>query len=80
MSESTNYSGGGCGCVGLIVFILVMWALWFGLPINEKKWNIDIFPPRIWDMNAQVNQPSIPAPQPVVQPVVQHEQKMEKAN
>ena len=42
-----NSSGGGCGCVGLIVFILVMWALFFGLPINGKTLDIDIFPPAI---------------------------------
>jgi len=44
----------GCGgCLGIILFILVLWALWFGLPIGDKKWNIDIFPPRIWEMNSQ---------------------------
>ena len=62
MGKDTNSSGGGCGCVGLVVFILVFWAIFFGLPINEKKWNIDIFPPRIWDMNAPQYQPLIPAP------------------
>ena len=41
----------------IIVAILVFWALFFGLPINEKKWKIDIFPPRIWDMNDEVNKP-----------------------
>lgn len=51
MSSKSN-SSANCGCVGLIITILVLWALWFGLPVNEKKWNIDIFPPRIWDMNA----------------------------
>ena len=48
-----NSSGGCCGCVGIIITIFVLWALFFGLPINDKKWNIDIFPPRIWDMNLQ---------------------------
>ena len=53
MSDNNSGSGGtGCGCVSLIIFILVFWALWFGLPIGSNKWNIDIFPPRIWDMNA----------------------------
>lgn len=46
MSDDTS-SGGGCGCVGLILFILVMWALLFGLPINNKTLDIDIFPPAI---------------------------------
>ena len=56
--NSSSGGGGGCGCVSIIVLILVLWALWFGLPINDKKWNIDIFPPRIWDMNDKVNQPT----------------------
>lgn len=43
---------GGCGCVSLIIFILLFWAIFFGLPIGKHKWNIDIFPPRIWDMSA----------------------------
>jgi hypothetical protein len=74
MSENHTNCSGGCGCVTLIATILVLWALWFGLPINDKKWNIDIFPPRIWDMNAPENQPSIPVPPPIVKttaPVVE---------
>jgi len=50
MSNSGNKSGGegsGCGCVGFIIFILVIWALFFGLPINDKVLNIDIIPPSI---------------------------------
>ena len=54
----------GCGCLGCIVqlfvclvpltgFVLVITALFFGLPVGDKKWNIDIFPPRVWDMNAE---------------------------
>jgi hypothetical protein len=55
MSESSSSSGGGggCGCGGcvmLILFILLMWSIWFGLPVGDKTWNIDIFPPRIWEM------------------------------
>ena len=53
MSESNSGNGGGgCGCggcVGIIIFILLFWALWFGLPVGDKTWNIDIFPPRIWE-------------------------------
>lgn len=30
MSEE---EGGGCGCVGFIAFVFVMWALLFGLPV-----------------------------------------------
>lgn len=34
----------------MILFILVLWALWFGLPTPWGKYNIDIFPPKIWVM------------------------------
>ena len=49
MSDNDSNGGGsvGCGCVSIIIFILVMWALFFGLPINDKVLNIDIFPPKI---------------------------------
>ena len=50
-SNDGDSGGCGCGCVSWIVFILVIWALWFGLPVGRRKWNIDVFPPRIWDMN-----------------------------
>jgi hypothetical protein len=57
MGKNESSDGGdGCGCVSLIITILVLTALWFGLPVGEKKWNIDIFPPRIWDMNADQNE------------------------
>jgi len=49
VSEDNN--NGGFGCFRLIVFIMLITALFFGLPIGKGKWNIDIFPPRIWDMN-----------------------------
>lgn len=45
MSETRSDSG--CNCVGLIVFILFAWALLFGLPINNKTLDIDVFPPAI---------------------------------
>ena len=51
MSEE---SGGGCECVGcaaIIVAFLIFWSMFFGLPIGDNRWNIDIFPPRIWEMN-----------------------------
>jgi len=54
--ENGSGSGGSCGCggcVGVIIFILIFWAIWYGLPIGDKTWNIDIFPPRIWEMNAE---------------------------
>ena len=43
---SDNKSG-GCGCVGLIVTILVLWALLVGLPTPWGTFNIDIVPPAI---------------------------------
>lgn len=52
-SESSD--GGGCGCLTIVIGILVFWALFFGVPVGDKKWNIDIFPPRIWDMSASDN-------------------------
>ena len=41
-----------CGITftGFIVIVLLLWAIWFGLPIGDKTWNIDIFPPRIWEI------------------------------
>jgi len=48
MSKDSNSGGScGCGCVGIIIFILVLWALFFGLPIGDKIYNIDIIPPQI---------------------------------
>lgn len=46
MSE-TSSSSGGCGCVGFIVFVLVMWSLFFGLPVGDSVYHIDLFPPAI---------------------------------
>jgi len=51
--KEVTVNGGGCGCVSIILFILLFTALFFGLPVGEKKWNIDLIPPRIWDMNAK---------------------------
>jgi hypothetical protein len=51
MSDNSSSSAGGCGCVSFVIFVLVITALFWGLPIGSSKWNIDIFPPRIWDMN-----------------------------
>jgi len=49
---SDEGSGGGCSCVGIVLFILVFWAMFIGLPIGKNRYNIDIFPPRIWEMNS----------------------------
>ena len=54
MSDGRRGSGGcSCSsCSGLVIAILVLWALWFGLPWpGGAKYNIDIFPPCVWDMN-----------------------------
>ena len=43
-------SGCGCGCVGGFAFIVSLFFIWawlFGLPVNDKILNIDIFPPKI---------------------------------
>lgn len=42
-----NSIGCGCSCVGIIITILVLWAVCFGLPIGDKTYDIDIFPPKI---------------------------------
>ncbi len=47
MSDNNSSGGCGCSCVGIIITILVIWALCFGLPIGDKTYNIDIFPPKI---------------------------------
>ena len=60
MSEdSTGGRGGGCscgGCIMLIVFFFMVVAIGWGLPIGKRKWNVDIWPPRIWDMNEEVEE------------------------
>jgi hypothetical protein len=47
MSDVNNGSSSGCGCVGTIITIFVLWALWFGLPTPWGTYNLDIFPPAI---------------------------------
>jgi len=49
-NQGHNASCGCGGCVSIILFILLFQALWFGLTIGDKKWNIDIFPPKIWEV------------------------------
>jgi len=58
--SDTNSSGRGCSCTGLIVTILVLWALWFGLPTPWGTYNIDIF----WPAIRRTDAPPSP-PQPV---------------
>jgi len=45
--NSSGGGGGGCGCISAVLFMLMIWALWFGLPVNGKSFEIDIFPPAI---------------------------------
>jgi len=54
-NKSNSSSGCGCfGCISVVMFILMVTAMGWGLSIGKHKWNIDIFPPRIWDMNDKV--------------------------
>lgn len=57
MSESN--SSGGFGCIGIIVFVLTMWSLFFGLPTPWGTFHIDIFPPAI-RIEDRVTGPVIP--------------------
>lgn len=45
MSESSSKSG--CGCVTIIVTILVLWSLAFGVPTTWGTFCIDLFPPAV---------------------------------
>jgi hypothetical protein len=46
MSESKTTVG--CpGCGSFVVTVLILWALWFGLPTPWGTFNTDIFPPQI---------------------------------
>lgn len=55
MSDTEKVSIGcnGCGCVSLILFVFLVWSLFFGLPTPWGKINIDIFPPKIWNMDVE---------------------------
>ncbi len=39
MSETS--SGGGCGCIGLVLFGLLFWALMFGVTVDGEHYLID---------------------------------------
>jgi hypothetical protein len=60
MSEDSNNNAScGCGgCVMFVIFIFMIAALGWGVPIGASKWNIDLFPPRIWDMNDPAQKPA----------------------
>lgn len=42
---SVNY--GGCGCWSLILTVLVLWALFVGLPTPWGEFHVDLIPPAI---------------------------------
>lgn len=48
MSEKSSGS-----CSGMVIAILILWALWFGLPTPWGTYNIDIIPPAIRDVSNQ---------------------------
>lgn len=56
MSNSSRDGCGGCGCVSLIIFLFLITALWWGLPTPWGTFNIDLFPPRIWQMDQPAKQ------------------------
>lgn len=37
---SSGGSGGGCGCFSLIMFVLLMWALIFGVTLENRHYSI----------------------------------------
>ena len=37
----------GFGCLNLLLFIFIIWALWFSVPTPWGELSIDIFPPNI---------------------------------
>lgn len=47
MNKNMSCSCNGGGCVGGIVFVLVMYALFAGLPTPSGILELDIFPPAI---------------------------------
>jgi len=54
MSNKTEVSLNCGGCISTILLIIVITLLFFGLPTPWGKLNLDIFPPRLWDMNEEV--------------------------
>jgi hypothetical protein len=44
------------GCIGLLLLpvaatalVMFLWALLFGLKVGDSKWELDLFPPRVYD-------------------------------
>jgi len=81
MSDDNSGDSGGCGCGGcvmLVIFIFMVAAIGFGVPIGVSKWNIDIFPPRIWDMNDPAQNPELPQEKPEVVEEVEKVEEVEE--
>jgi hypothetical protein len=53
MSDSGKKKGCGCGCVSTVALFLLVWWIAVGIPVDGRKWNLDLFPPRIWDVNQE---------------------------
>lgn len=48
----------GCGgCVTAILFFVIFWLICFGISIDGNTWNLDLFPPRLWQMNKEAAEP-----------------------
>jgi len=59
-SESTSTKQVGCGCGGCLVTIFaIIFAYLFicllrgTFEVNGQKWNLDLYPPKIWNMNEE---------------------------
>lgn len=39
-SNSGSSGGGGCGCFSSVLFLLLMWALLFGVSVDGKHYGI----------------------------------------
>jgi hypothetical protein len=38
--QHTGSSGGGCGCLSIILFVMLVWALVFGVTIDGRHYGI----------------------------------------
>jgi len=48
MSDKSDTScSGGFGCISLLVFLLFVWAWWFGLPTFWGELQLDLFWPAV---------------------------------
>ncbi len=73
--DSSSSGGSGCSCVGCLVFLFVFWFVFFGVSTPWGKFNIDIFPPRIWQMD-KTEEPV--KKEPVKEPIKKPDSKKER--